>query len=127
MKYQGITVNDSRNLFKEQKQIMQEKAVKLANLTYSVTARSCARLTIGKVYWKSIALPGILYGANVIDFNEEKIQKLQRIENSVGRKILGAPNYTQEAALRGEIGISSMKGRIMKGQLKYLQHILRGK
>ena len=96
---------------------MIEKAIKMANITYSILTRSCARLLIGKVYWKSIALPTILYGANVIDFTKTEIQKLQRIENSVGRKIMNAPSYTQEAALRREIGISSMKGRIMEGQI----------
>ena len=125
-KYLGVTINDAKNLFKVQKPCMIKKATKMSNITYSIVARSCARLMIGKVYWKSIALPMILYGANVINFTQEDIQKLQRIENSVGRKIMGAPSYTQETALRGEIGISSMKSRIMEGQLKYLQHILRG-
>ena len=35
------------------------------------------------------------------------------------RKMLVAHSFTQEAALRAEIGVISM-------QLKYLQHILRG-
>ena len=45
---------------------------------------------------------------------------------TLSRKILGAPRYAQGAALRGEIGISRMKARIMEEQLKYLQYILRG-
>ena len=61
-----------------------------------------------------------------MDFTKQEIERLQRIENNVGRQIMGAPRYTQVAALRGEIGMSSMKGRIMEGQIKYLQHILRG-
>ena len=126
MKYLGITINDKKNKFKTQKKLIIEKATKMANLTYSVVSRSCARLMIGKVYWKGIVLPMILYGTNIIDFTKEEIQKLQRIENSVGRKILCALSSAQEVALRGEIGISSMKSRIMEGQLKYLHHILIG-
>ena len=126
IKYLGITVNDSKNLFKTHKQNMIEKATRLSNLTHSVIARSCSRLLIGKAFWKSIALPSILYGANIVEFTKQDIEKLQRLENSVGRKILGAPSYSQGAALRGEIGISSMKARIMGGQLRYLQYILRG-
>ena len=95
-------------------------------MTYSVIARSCSKLIIGKTFWKSVALPGILYGANIIEFTKQEVDQLQRIENSVGRQILGAARYTQEAAIRGEIGISSMKARIMEGQLKYLQYVLRG-
>ena len=126
MKYLGVTINDSRKLFRVHKTLMMEKANKMANITHSVIARSCSKLLIGKVYWKSIALPGILYGANIIDFTKEEIKQLQRIENSVGRKILGAPGYAQEAAIRGEIGISSMKSRIMEGQIKYAQYVIRG-
>ena len=56
-----------------------EKAKRMANLIYSVVAKSCAKLMIGKVYWKSIVLPMILYGENIIDFTNQKIQQLQRI------------------------------------------------
>ena len=97
MKYLGITINDKRNIFKIQRELIIEKATKMPNLTYSVVVRSCARLMIGKVYWKGIVLPMILYGTNIIDFTKKEIQKLQRIGNSVGRKTLGAPSYTQEA------------------------------
>lgn len=124
VKYLGITLNDSRNMFKEHKRLMVEKAMKMANITYSVVARSCARMLIGKTYWKSIALPVVLYGSKIMDFTKQEIGKLQRIENNVARKILGAPSYAQQAALRGELGMSSMKGRLMEGQLRYLQYIL---
>lgn len=49
----------------------------------------------------------ILYGVNIIEFQKHKLEKFQRVENSVCRKILDAPSYTQEVALRGEVGISS--------------------
>ena len=38
MNYLGITINDSRNCFKVQKELILEKAVKMANLTYSAIA-----------------------------------------------------------------------------------------
>ena len=126
IKYLGVTINDSRICFKKHKELMMIMARRLANMTYSVIARSCSRILIGKTFWKCIALPGILYGINIIDFTKQEGEQLQRIENSVGRQILGAARYTQETAIRGEIGTSSMKARIMEGQLNYLQYILRG-
>lgn len=126
IKYLGLTINDSKNCFKIQKEQIIGKARKCANMAYSVVARSCSRLLIGKTFWKCVALPAIMYGANIIEFTKQEIRQLQRIENSVGRQILGAERYSQEAAIRGEIGISSMKARIMEGQIKYLQYILRG-
>ena len=94
----------------------------MANLTFSVIARSCS---IGKIYWKSVALPTIFYGSNIMDFNKQEIEKLQKIENSVGRQIMGVPRYTQGSALRGEIGMFSMRARIMEGQIKYLEYCMK--
>lgn len=50
-----------------------------------------------------------IYKVNV---TETEIQKLQTMENSVYRKILGAPKFAQACTLRGEVGASSMKTRI---------------
>ena len=52
VKYLGITINDTKNLFKEHKRLMIEKAIRMANITYSVVARSCARMLIGKTSGK---------------------------------------------------------------------------
>lgn len=70
-------------------------------------------MLVGKTYWKNVALPPILYGANVIDFTIQEINILQQIENNNSGQTMGKPKCTQVAALRGEIGMSSLKGRIM--------------
>ncbi|XP_050714164.1 uncharacterized protein LOC126997158 [Eriocheir sinensis] len=107
-----------------QKEEMFRKARRLANMTYNVIEKSCSRMLKGKTYWKNVALPSILYGVNIINITKTDIKKLQRIENEVYRKILRAPMYAQEAALRGEIGSSSVKNRIREGQWKYLRYVL---
>ena len=124
IKYLGVTINSGRDCFKRHKELMLEKAQRLANQTYPIIAKSCNKVMIGKVYWKSVALPHILYGANVIEFSKTDILKLQRIENKVYRQILGAPAYSQVSALRGEIGASSMTSRIMEGKIKLLKHTM---
>ena len=103
-----------------------EKAQQLANTTYSVIARSCNKLLIGKTFWKNVAMPSILYGINVINMTETDIQHLQRIENGVYRQILGAPKYAPISTLRGEIGASLMKKRIIDGGIQYLRRIRSG-
>ena len=67
-------------------------------MTCPVINKSYSRILIGKTFWKSIALPTILYGINIMDLTKHKIETLQRIENSVYIMILKAPNYTQAAA-----------------------------
>ena len=126
IKYLGIKLDDKRNMFKTYKTEMMNKASKLANLTYSVIEKSCNKVLIGKTYWKCIALPSILYGTNIIHLTETEIDKLQRIENSVYRKILGGTKNTAKAALRGDIGASAMKTRVIAGKLQYLKSIWKG-
>ena len=104
---------------------MIEKAQRMANMTYGMVARSCNKLMIGKVFWKSLALPSILYGANVFIITDVEMKKLGKIENGVYRQMLGAPRYTAKCALR-EVGASMMKTRIIKGHLQYVRSTLQG-
>ena len=74
-RYLGIIINDAKkNLFKVHKENMMVKTDRMANLTYSVIARCFSWLKIGKIYWNSIALPYVLYGANIIDFTKEELR-----------------------------------------------------
>ena len=73
-----------------------------------------------------MALPTILYGMNIINLTDTEIQKLQTLENRVYRKIHGAPKYAPNCTLRGEIGSSRMKERIINGRVQYLKRALDG-
>ena len=84
------------------------------------------QLMIGKTFWKSLALPSFLYGANIFYLTEEEMKKLEIIENGVYRQILGAPRYTANCALRGEVGASMTQARAMKGHLQYARNNLQG-
>lgn len=50
IKYLGLTITNKRDLFKAQKNSIIQKAQKLANMTFSITAKSCHKITIGKVF-----------------------------------------------------------------------------
>ena len=85
--------------------------------------RSCNKLLIGKTFWKSIFLPSVLYGTNIINLTEDNINELQKIENSVYRSILGAAHYSPNVTLRGEIGASLVKKRVTNGRINYIKGI----
>ena len=53
----------------------------------------------------------------------EEIDKLQKAENTAMRRMLRAPKWDAQAAIRGEIGISNMKTRIARSRLLYLRKI----
>ena len=123
IKYLGIKIVNKRNMFQEYIKEQLKKAKKFENMTFGIIEQSCNRLLVGKIFWKIICLPSILYGFNVIKVNEKDIDQLQVIENNVYRKILNAASYTPVGALRGEIGSSSMKTRIIKGKVLYWKSI----
>merc|ERR1711874_356717 len=74
------------------------------------------KVIIGKAIWK-MSLPGILFGRAVVVTSKTAIEKLQRIENKVWRYLLGIGGYSMVEALRGEIGASMVKSRIMETML----------
>ena len=123
VKYLGIEIDIKRNYFKTQRDKIIQKARKMANITYSVIEKSCNKLLIGKTFWKSIVLPSILYGTNIINLTEDNINELQKIENSVYMSILGAVHYSPNVTLRGEIGASLVKKRVINGRINYIKGI----
>lgn len=126
IKYLGININNQKDCFKEHRKEVIQKAEKMANMTYSIILRSCNKLLIGKTYWKSVVMPMLLHGTSVIDFTKEEIRKVQSVENSVYRTILGARRYTAEEGIRGEVGASLFETRLMKNRLAYIQSIIKG-
>ena len=126
IKYLGVVINDTKDCFKTYKIEKIKFAQKMANMTYSVIARSCNKLLIGKAYWKSIVLPSLLFASSVVAWDKESLGKMQKCENSVWRHILGCPGYTPICAMRGDIGASTMDIREMKTKLKYVRYIMNG-
>ena len=63
---------------------------------------------------------------NIMSLTETEIKQLQTTENAVYRKILGAPRYAPNCTLRGEVGSSLMKSRIMTNHLQYVRGTLQG-
>ena len=71
-------------------------------------------------------IPAIMYGRTVVTTSETNITKLQRIENRIWRFLLGIGGYSTVEALRGEIGASMVKSRIMETSLGYILDVLNG-
>ena len=117
IRYLGILVECRRDCFRAFKQERILLAEKMANVAFSVVARSCSRVVVGKAFWKGVVLPSVLFGSAVISWNVEELGRLQRVENRVWRLVLGAPQCTAVAAIRGEIGASTMEARDYKGKI----------
>ena len=88
--------------------------------------KSCDIIRVGKVIWKMMHIPAIMYGRTVVTTSESNIIKLQRIENRIWRFLLGIGGYSTVEALRGEIGASMVKSRIMETSLGYILDVMNG-
>ena len=126
IKYLGVTVVNKKKLYKEHINGMLQKAQKMANMTFGITQRCCNRLMIGKCYWKCLALPSFLYGASILSLTDAEVRKLQVCENGVYRQILRAPKYSPICTIRGEVGTSLMKTRVMTMHLQFLRGAMQG-
>ncbi|MPC41896.1 hypothetical protein E2C01_035504 [Portunus trituberculatus] len=60
-----------------------------------------------------------MYGMDVIAWNESEIDKLKVGQNRMGTMALNAPRYTAVEALRGDMGWSSFRKRLVKATLRY--------
>ena len=71
-------------------------------------------------------IPAIMYGRTVDTTSETNITKLQRIENRIWRFLLGIGGFSTVEALRGEIGASMVKSRVMETSLGYILDVMNG-
>ena len=116
-KYLGVTLSVNGV-----EKARREKIFK-ANQWYGRLA-SVARYRVNKYLtvrelWKTLAVPSIMYGMNVLNWSECELQKLEIIQNKVGRIALGANKYVSVEAIRGDLGWSSFSERSMKGNIMY--------
>ena len=65
-----------------------------------------------------------MFGRAVVPTSKSKIEAIQRKENKVWRHVLGIGGYSTVAALRGELGASLVKSRVMETTLQYVRNVM---
>ncbi|KAF2366386.1 HECT domain [Trinorchestia longiramus] len=65
-----------------------------------------------------------MFGMNVMAWNGGDLEKLEVLQNMVGRLALGAPKWTAAEALRGDLGWSLFSERMVKAVLNYKSVIM---
>ena len=126
-KYLGIKIGGrGRNIFEMENKMFNSKAEKQINILLAKIKRSADKVIVGKAIWKLMAIPAILFGRAVVTTSKKQIEKLQRLENKVWRYLLGIGGYSTVETLRGEIGASMVKSRVMQTMLMYVVDTLAG-
>ena len=121
-KYLGVTVGGrGRDIFEKENKLSIEKAEKKVNTLMAEVRKSADKVAVGKAIWKMMSIPAILFGRAVVPTCSTRIEKLQRLENRVWRYLLDIGGYSTVDALRGEIGASLVKTRVMETVLQYIR------
>ena len=85
----------------------------------SVARMRACKYEVLREVWKSVAVPSVMYGMNVVTWNENEIGKLEVGQNKMARMALNAPRYAAVEALRGDMGWSTFRERHIKATLRY--------
>merc|ERR1712121_248193 len=126
--YLGITIGGKgRDIFEIENKKVLDKANRKVNTIMSEVRKSADKVIVGKAIWKQISVPSILFGRAVVPICNTLAENLQRRENKVWRHVMGMGGYSAVAALRGEMGASLMKTRIMKTTLQFVREVINGK
>ena len=86
--------------------------------------KSCNKLLVGKTWWKCGIVPGCLLGVGVMNLGKGEVDIMQKLENRIYRQLLGAQGYAPNATLRGEVGASLMKTRVIDSKLTLVKGML---
>ena len=126
IKYLGVKIGSGRDIFKAHKIKIENEVEGKACRLRKVVEKSYNRLEVGKTWWKNGVVPGLLHGVGVMDLGEGLIGKLQRMEYRVYRQLLGAAGYAPLAVMRGEVGASLMRTRVMSARILLVKSIIDG-
>ena len=74
--------------------------------------------------WKRIALPKMLYGAELWTLNGMKLSKLEKVQNTFLRVCLGLLGGTSGSAARGFVGLWSIETEIDKRKLLFFRRLI---
>ena len=85
----------------------------------SVARMRACKYDVLREVWKSVAVPSVMYGMEVLSWNESEVDKLEVGQNRIGRLALNAPRYAAVEALRGDMGWSTFRERLRKATLRY--------
>ena len=124
MRYLGVKVVNVRDCFRVNRKEKVGVADRMRHVAASVIARACDRVLMGKTYWKSVVLPGVLSSNGVMAWRKSEREKLQRIENDVWRRVFKAASFTPVVALQGEIGCSSVEARDMRSKIEFVRYLM---
>ena len=118
--YLGVKIKTTgKGMFRYQVEKIKQKVNRTKGMIKATALNSFNRAYTARVLWDRVAIPGMIYGLDVISVSEGDIQGMEKAQNEMGKWILGAPPCTATEAVLGELGWNKITDRIAKAKLKY--------
>ena len=116
-KYLGVVI-ENKGLEKENNMI-RTKAERQFGIMNAQMHLRVNKYETTRGLWKGVAVPTIMYGAEIIDIGAKEVQGLEVVQNKAARVGLRANRYAPTETLRGDMGWSSFEERVDKAKTKY--------
>ncbi len=100
-KYLGVTVRVSWGVFKMAWDNKIKKAEWLANAIYHDSRVFANTTLMGAVGWELVSKPAILYGTEIMTMRATAVNKIQVLQNKLGRKLV---HLSERAPMAVEVG-----------------------
>ena len=128
IKYLGVIVLAKRNVFEGQKNEIMKKNQKIERDDKLCHRKKLPSSNDGEnILERSGATKrAVRSRSNRHESRRNRQIEEKKTENTAMRRILKAPKWTAQAAIRGEIGISNMKARIARSRVLYLRRMETG-
>ena len=120
---QKLTVKATSSCKEDQ---MVKKAQKYANNILRLRRTVPDQVDTYRAIWENIAIPTILYAVEVIPIGKELIQKLDLIQRTVARTLLGVPRSSLNQVSEVEMGFKPFLLRILTIKLKFFIKVQNG-
>ncbi|KAM7281199.1 hypothetical protein ISCGN_006048 [Ixodes scapularis] len=122
-KYLGVTITHSKEYLTEQEENVIKKSNKLKGVVWHLARHSYNKYSVGRVLWKSLAVPAVTYANDALTYSETVVKCLDRHQYELGRWLLGGSSCTANAAVTGEMGWSTHEIRDARSKLAYMDRL----
>lgn len=120
----GSTLSRKGKLFGDQRKQNLRKMQMLALNVLTLARRTSKPAYFGARLWPVIGISASLTNFEVMDASKDYVNKMERIQNRLGRMLLRLPPTTPNVVVQGELGWWPIQNLLDKRKLMYLRYIL---
>ena len=124
-KYLGVrmSVGNAASIFQTPRKEMISRLKSFASLMLPMAKDSFDPVVVGINLWKSIALPSVLYGIEIISVTQAIIDEMDSIQGRFCASLIGVRITSSHTAIRRELGLHSIESMIYKRKLLYRNRV----